>query len=429
MDETSFFVRPLDVAFFGPPEAQSAGDTHYSRSLFPLPPRAFQGLVRSRLLTAGKLQHSLSDRSKQARQERERLVGGSDTLPAGWQITGPLPISRVERGEEEQGAVFMPWVPAPTFLVRPSAKVQRSGALQRSEEQEPPLRVRRIELHPRDHATGGVAGRKRTWQVVLGTPGFTAGEPLDGWIDARNLFWALSGEGSWSPQGFRHSPPIVRRELRVGLALEAGTRQAKDRMLYAVDQLRFDGVGGFVGTLRVSGGLPAALSPEALTTGTAPLGRWHRLAALEPAPPLVTEWLRIERGEHLPERAEDGWYWLIAITPFCSETKAREGSAGGEPSVLAPTLHSVSCAEQIEFWGALLGKAVVLGGFSLSDNKARPNRTYVPAGSAWVFKIPGVAPERRAEMLRELNGAHCLGPLEEARMGFGRVLVGRALDE
>lgn len=420
MIETSFFVRPLDVAFFGPPEAQSAGDTHYSRSLFPPPPRAFQGLVRTRLLAAAELRYSLADRSKEAQRERQQLVGGPDALPSGWQIEGPLPVERIdarEQGEEK----FMPWVSAPAFLVRaPEGK-------------RPPLRTRRIQLDSNDHALGGVAGRTRPpEQDVLGTRGFVGAEPLEGWIDAKNLLWALSGEGSWAHERFRPLPRMVRRELRVGLALEPGTRQAKDRMLYAVDQLRFNGSGGFVGTLRVPGGLPAQLSAAALTTGTAPFGRWHRLAALEPPPALVDEWNRIVRGEHLPEKpsAED-CFWMVALTPFRSGTATSGDSAGprSEHSTLRPQVHSVNGADCVEVLGAQLGKSMVLGGLSLADGKARPNRTYVAAGSAWLFRIRDVTPARRGEILREINGAHCLGPVEEARMGFGRVLVGRALEE
>lgn len=411
MSETSFFVRPLDVAFFGPPEAQSAGDTHYSRSLFPPPPRAFQGLVRSRLLSAAQLQHPLDNYSPAAQQEREKLVGNSDTLPPGWQIEGPIPVSRSpQTGEHKEDEPLVPWVAAPAFLV------------QRPDQPGTPQKARWIEITPDDHATGGVAGVERPFgQHVLGTRGFT-GQPLAGWIDAANLFWALTGEGCWKPEGHQMLPPIVKRELRVGLAVNRNTRQAEDRMLYAVDQLRFDGQGGFVGTLRTRENLPPSLSADALTHGTAPFGRWHRLAALEPTPRLTPVWTNLTNGTHLPQELEEGTlFWMVAITPWRLDPPP---NSAPEQSALQPRIHSVEGANQIEILGALLGKSITLGGFSMAHRQARPNQIYVPAGSAWMFTIPHVTPAQRGMIVRQLNGSHCLGPEEEARMGFGRVLVG-----
>jgi hypothetical protein len=406
MSAISFFVRPLDVAFFGPPDAQSAGDTHYARSLFPPPPRTFQGLVRSRLLAAAELRHGLD--SKEGRQERADLVGTPDALPAGWQIEGPIPACKPVQGDRRMAKPLVPWLPAPAFLFRAPGRSK-------------PLRATLISVAEDDHAMGGVAGANRPFGPhVIATRGFVGNEPLGDWIDAQNLLWALSGEGRWDAEGHRDLPPMVTRELRVGLALERDTRRAEDRMLYAVDQLRFDGEGGFIGGLSFSGSL-RGLSEAVLSSGTAPFGRWHRLAALEPVPDLVEPWSKVVNGEHLPrEPEEDARFWMVSVTPWRLEP-------GDE--AMRPAIHGVRGADPIQILGSVLGKALTLGGYSMAERRARPNQTYVPAGSAWLFSIPGVSKQRRGEIVRDLNGAHCLGPREESRMGFGRVLVGIALGD
>lgn len=403
MSETAFFVRPLDVAFFGPPDAQSAGETHYASSLFPPPPRTFQGLVRSRLLAAATPPLDLRDRSVGARQERAALVGESDRLPPGWQIEGPLPA--VWNGDH-----LTPWLPAPLFLRRRALPRPSTGA---------PVRARLMDLVREDCARGGVAGQsseRLQSENVIGALGCDDAKPLEAWLDASNLRWALTGKGRWAPQGSRELPPMVCREQRVGLAVDPTSRRARDRMLYAVDQLRFDGNGGFLGQLHAE--LPSGLSAEALTTGTAALGRWNRPAALENVPTLDPAWLELSSGEHLPsEPREDARFWLVCITPWRSDSPRQ------------PSIQGVSGAAAIDVLGALLGRPVTLGGFSMAEHRARPNQLYVPAGSAWLFRVPGVTPARRAEILRALHRSHCLGPREEARMGFGQVLVGIEADE
>jgi hypothetical protein len=415
MTEIPFFVRPLEVAFFGPPDAQAAGDTHYARSLFPPPPRAFQGFVRSRLLAAAEPPLDLSDPSRAARQERAALVGDSDRLPKGWQIEGPVPAAWCRDRE-----CLVPWLPAPRFLRRQASARWRDR---------PPLRSRFVALDREDRAQGGVNGtgsKAAEQKHTIGTRGLADSGPLEEWVDSQNLHWALTGKGDWSPAGRAELPPMVRRQLRVGLAVDPASRRAQDRMLYAVDQLHFDGKGGFVGTLRAD--LSSGLSPEALTAGTAPFGRGNRLAALEQLPDVDPAWTDLLDGKHLPrEPPESARFWMVSITPWRCEAGAARNASPEHPA-LSPKLHGDAGADSIEFLGALLGKPLTLGGFSMAEGRARANQIYVPAGSAWLFRVPGVSPARRGEILSALNRSHCLGPREEARMGFGRVLVGTESD-
>lgn len=73
---------------------------------------------------------------------------------------------------------------------------------------------------------------------------------------------------------------------------------------------------------------------------------------------------------------------------------------------------------------ALTGRPVTLGGFDLTTGGPRPNRAYVPGGSAWLVEVTGGSPEERRDRLVALHDRHPLGPAEEARFGFGHTLVG-----
>lgn len=410
MTEIAFFVRPFEIAFFGPPDAQAAGDTHYARSLFPPPPRTFQGMVRSRLLAAAEPPLDLTDRSRRARHERAALVGDSERLPPGWQIEGPVPVCK-------DGERLIPWLPAPQLL-RKRANARTKDA--------PPLRASLVALDAADRAIGGVNGAEDQAtgnEHAIGTRGFADSGPVEGWISAQNLKWALCGQGVWNRAEHAELPPMTQRQLRVGLAVDREKRRAQDRMLYAVDQLHFDGQGGFLGGLRAD--LAASISPEALTTGTAPFGRWNRLAALEPVAKVDSAWTELVDGGHLPEEpAEGARFWLMSLTPWRCERSRDTQSTATSHAARAPKLSGKVGSDSIEFLGALLGKPITLGGFSMAEGRARPNQLYVPAGSAWLFRVPEVSAARRGEILRALNGSHCLGPREEARMGFGRALVG-----
>jgi CRISPR type III-B/RAMP module-associated protein Cmr3 len=397
MKEFAFFARPLDSAFFGPPDAQSAGETHYARSLFPPPPRAFQGLVRTRLLATAQPPLNLADYSERAKREREDLVGGAERLPQGWQIEGPFALCW-----DKNAGKHVPWFPAPEFLRRPKNSLDPA-----------PRCARVVPLAKDDHALGGVGGDLggRDGDVVLGSKGFDDGGAFGGWISAENLRWALTGRGEWDPRGHGELPPAVRRETRAGVALDSSTRRARDHMLFSVEQLRFDGRGGFLGTLR--GDVSSRVPADALTQGTAAFGRWNRLVALEEAPDLDSDLTSLLNAEALRSSFSDRTYfWMMLLTP-ARLTKP-----------LRPTLHGVTDAEQIEIRGAVLGSPLTLGGYSLAERRARPNQRYVPAGSAWLFQVPGVPDDRRGEIVRALNRSHCLGDEEEARMGFGQVLVG-----
>jgi hypothetical protein len=397
MTETVFYVRPFDTGYFGPPAAQSAGETHFARSLFPPPPRAFQGLVRTRLLEAASPKLNLSDKSRDAQRAVAALVGEPEQLPAGWQIDGPFPVS------EEGDKTLMPWLPAPQFLRRAALKAHA------------PLRAGLIKHSEDDRAIGGVSGRTdAAVDYLLGVSGVDDRGALGGWISGNNLLWALTDEGSWSESGHAPLPAMARRELRTGLALQRGERRAMDHMLYSHEDVRFDGRGGFLGKLTAH--LPPGLSEQSLHQGFAPFGRANRLVEFAPAKP-HRSWSRLTSGAHLPATPDESTrFWMMLLTP------ARVDKELFEESVVHPIVHPPS--GEVRFLGALLGAPLTLGGYSIAQHRARSNSRYLPAGSCWLFELTEKDPGRRGDILQALNGSHCLGRRDEAAMGFGQVLIG-----
>ena len=405
-----FYVRPFDTAFFGPPEAQSAGETHFARSLFPPPPRSFQGLVRTRLLQGAQPPLNLSDRSPSGRRTVEALVGTTEKLPEGWQVDGPFPVS------EDQTEQLTPWFVAPLFLRRGKAGTSA------------PLKAQFLETSPDDRVLNAISSgnanktdrKDHQPNGVLGVPGFDDNGPLDEWITASNMLWALTGQGAWEPGGQASLPTMVAKEFRTGLALESKTRRAMDHMLYSCEDLRFNGRGGFVG--RLTAQLPAALSANSLSQGTVAFGRGGRLATLAPAESLDQfdqAWYRLVQGDYIPAALEEKTrFWMVLLTPVRFDEAFSEAAR----PLQQPRVYDSQ--EEIRFLGSIAGKPLTLGGYSIAEHSALPNYRYLPAGSCWLFDLPNLSPERRAETLRLLNFSHCLGRRDEAAMGFGHVAVG-----
>ena len=79
---------------------------------------------------------------------------------------------------------------------------------------------------------------------------------------------------------------------------------------------------------------------------------------------------------------------------------------------------------RVRIHAALTGTPQIIGGYAMASGSSRPNRVYVPAGSAWWCTLEGGDTHQGAATLRLLNNAHTLGEPREALFGFGHTLVG-----
>lgn len=137
---------------------------------------------------------------------------------------------------------------------------------------------------------------------------------------------------------------------------------------------------------------------------------FHAVASLHP------DWTHVMEGRHLPDTIdqEGECFWLLALTPAFLTDPGRPLDRFIPVGDVAVTVEA-----------ALTGRPVTVGGFEMASGRPRPNRLYVPAGSAWLLRLDGGTPETRAATVRALNNRHPLGDPAEAAMGFGHTLVGR----
>jgi hypothetical protein len=392
-----FFVEPAETLMFGQPRSFAAGEGHHSRSVFPPSPFTFQGLIRTRLLHGARPAIDLE--ASASREEIASLIGPPDHLPRGWQITGPYPAQR-RRGENNDDVWIEPWVPAPRFL----------------------LRTERGEILParptsRAHTSLSDLGEN---PVLFGRPEKGAFRALSGWVAPAALKQALTladhegalawAEGQWTHEAL---PPFVCQEFQPGLAIDRGRATASHGLLYFLEALRFSTGSGLLGGFSAS--LPDRLDARALEEGADLFGRKGRLVSFHEADGLDPDWENIMAGRHLPEEvSEEDCFWLVALTPVRLENALR----------LSPR-EALPGGVRLETLAALTAPPLALGGFSLAESRARPNRLYVPAGSTWAVRLAGADPAARAAALRVLNNRHPFGDAEEAAMGFGHMVAGR----
>ena len=423
MARTEFWLRPLDPLFFGPPQSFLAGEAHHARSAFPPSPWTLQGIVRTHLLKSAQqdLDFSLADRSQAARRERAALVGAPDALPAGWQLRSPVPV---EEREVDDEPCLHAWFPVPRFLFRRSDRGDG-----------PPVRAQVLIDESSDSPWDLADDRTASWAdrgdtVIVGPPP-DAGEPtpLQGWVDANNLRWALTGQGNWSPQGHDENlPPFVRRERQVGVAIDDQVGTAQDRMLYTLERLRFRDRSGLWSSLdidRVHGGL----HPDRLRNGIAHAGRRIRPVELAPAPEKGRAWQALERpDESLTRLAGDDSdrkvrVWLYLASP------AYIAAEQDRPRIRFEV--GAGSGVTVRVRAAILGAPELHGGFSMASGASRGNQMLVPAGSVWLIEIEGGQPAERVRVLRALHGDYPLADprndpeaREHAAFGFGRTFVG-----
>ena len=380
--DAAFLVIPTDTLWLRGGRPFRGGEESYDPGLFPPTPWTFQGLIRTHVLHE-RLGEGLA---RASRTEIEGIVGPPDRLPPGWQIEGPFPARILADGKVE------PWVPCPRFL--------RPGRSWRA----PPERSRRMP----GAATEGILAREDgEW---LGAPGHPSG-PLEGWISARNLAWALAGWGAWRPVeaafGSKHAggalPPFVAPETRPGVVLRRSDGSAEDHMLYAGVHHRFAPRSGIYGALR-----GADLDVD--FRGGAFMGRRNRTVSLQRAR-TVREWDSLRLGDQLrlSEVPDPLHLRLVLLSPALVRRK-------GEVAPLELPRGARIMAVEAD-------AGPDIGGFDRIGHGSRAARSTWAAGSTWWIRIEGGSPEDRLEAARSLQGLGPHRPDDFERFGFGQRLV------
>jgi len=410
---SAFWIQPGEAFYFGPPSSLPAGDSHHGRSLFPPPPGAWQGLIRTRLLAAAGL--NLRDNSRRGKQERADLVGAPDALPAGWHIEGPIPAEGTTSG-------LMGYFPTPQWVLR------------RTDDQDwtsPPQPVLALPLDRLGLPTlasdleenGGASPRE--FPVPVGAPKVGRAQALGGWLNATDMLEVLKGghpapldRATWAKRRPPHwdLPPCAHWESRPGVAIDGGTGSAKQGMLYKLQTVRMADGAGLWGQLH--GTLPAPIPPDALHGGIVTAGRKARPVFFRASSPRHPDWETLCRGSYLPPQVQDGarfWLYLLSHTYLSMPAQPRmKASSSGQTTGVA-----------IHVRAALLKKPLWLGGISLESHKVRANLPHVPAGSAWLIELRGGSAKDRGKALHDLhNTPQLFEKPERAAFGEGITLVG-----
>ena len=403
---TAFWIRSIESIYHGPPASLPAGESHHGFSLFPPPPSAWQGIIRTRLLAATNL--NLQDRSDRARKEREDLIGSPDELPDGWSIEGPVPVKL--ESDRLQG-----YFPTPLWVL----KATRDGKAS-------PLPFLALPIEGSwDSASNHPLGDF----VPIGAPKHGRARAMGGWLSASDLLRVLDGrvpnplsDDQWRERRRTWElPPGAHWETHTGIALEPGEARVREGMLYALKRIRLDWNAGLFGRLHARPAPP--LSFEALRRGTQTGGRKARPFFFEDPPPRHQDWEAIESGAYLPDKvAENQLFWLYLSSPIHLKDPAR-------PQFVLPSDIQKDGVE-VHVRTALLRPPLWLGGLSIEQGRSKPNRPHVPAGSGWLITLRGGDETSRAQALRSL---HCRSAFFEpgmnhetdATFGKGITFVGK----
>ncbi|MFK5953735.1 MAG: type III-B CRISPR module-associated Cmr3 family protein [Desulfobacterium sp.] len=408
------FLNPVSSLYFGPPGAFNAGEDHVGESWFPPPISSFQGMIRTKLLQEVGVFNP--------RERVADLVGTPDKLPEGWQLTGPFPARYLPNNR------FEVWLPAPAFLLPPMDKHATTPLFSRQcspEEEEVMLMDDGMRLN--DSTNNSEPNR---FLSLAGKPGTAEDKPMQGWLSARNLLWALNPENSklqWKPHGCTlHLPPFVFKETKSGLAREKEsnnsimtiTGRPKESMLYFLKRLRFAPLSGLTGSLKLPDASPLP-DDAAMNHGTLPGGSKGGVVAFEKLTAKDDSWEKIINGDHLvsmeqddPKKPELDMVWITLISPGQWKSFDNLSSMLKSPEPVSLTIIS------------LVGHApIYLGGYNLVKKLPRQAMPWYPAGTSILARLSGGSAEERINYLKELNYSCLLAPEERRPFGYGHILV------
>ena len=394
-----FRLIPDDVLFFRDGRPATRGDDHYLPSIFPPHPSTLYGAVRTRrLLDEGVDLSKLGpDKGAAWRELPEDLSGelgdwgGFGSL----EVRGPWLV----RDETE---ILVP-VPADlgvTLAPRPAARGRR----------EPPRpRVERVARFLLDEGEAGEAGghshplgllspyERKGAQWVPWDPPEVPPRPARGWYLTASGFDRWASGGAPEPGELVHEDELWVAEPRVGVAIEAETRSARDGHLFTF---------GFV-RLREQ----VSLGFEARSSRLAPerrvrLGGEGRTCWLTGGPPLPGT--PAAAGERLR---------LVAATPLLS-------TSGGWPPGFSEEQTEAALGERrVRLRAACVPGHVKIGGWNLAKGEAKALRRAVPAGSVFSIEAADDGGDLDAPSLHGTNHSDIPGE-HLAQQGFGLLLAG-----
>jgi CRISPR-associated protein Cmr3 len=412
-DWTSFRLEPDDVLFFRDGKPSTRGTDHYLRSLFPPYPSTLYGAVRTRRLLDGGVDLAGLDETSWGR----RLNGLSAELGP-WGGFGSLRLRGpwLLRGDE-------PLLPVPADLGVIPAKATQDAA---------PRIETVVRYRPSSESLPGGGSHPEGLRLLLphGTDGDPWKPPAPGVEPRPATGWLLvpAGLAVWrsgglpAPDHFVHASTLWHDETRTGLGLRPKLRISEDGQLYTFGFVRL--LPGVSLGFEVAG---SGLKPE----GRLRLGGEGRSVLLAPGPTFPSysdvkvpplPWERGFGGEGPGEAGSPGLRPLLTLT---FATPALSATGAWPPGFSEAQLQRRIGDVPVRLVGAAVPGSVLVGGWDLARNQAKPLRRALPAGSVFLFEpLDGIA---AAEAANQLDGM-CLSDFSGneglAQQGFGLVAAG-----
>lgn len=366
----ALIIRPHDVLLFRDGKPFSAGTDTRARSLFPPTPFTVQGAIRARVLFSSGVSPAAysTSPSDPAVQALRQKIGFSSQSYGQLQLSGPF-LARQEKGG------WVRYFPAPADIVQSNGRYHILR----------PLKSLNAESNRPE--------KDLAWTWIRTTERV---ENVRGWIDEAQLLNYIDGQ---PPARLVQEEEFVLHEPRFGIALQAGTRTAREGFLYMADFLRLKEDVAF--WVEVDGIQPSDLGGDRgfLQLGGEARTAWYEQSESRSLPSSPTP---------LPER-----FKVVLLTPAWF-------SPGWYPSD-----SSRFFTGSVRLVAAVIPRYQSLGGAYVDDQHRRsafqkPMRRFVPAGSVFYFEHDGNVAYNGKPLTETPSGEGDFG-----QIGFGYVVIGK----
>lgn len=358
------FIEPLDVMRFRDGKPFSAEEDVIATSMFPPFPSTFYGAVRAEILSRQNFQFQPLSSIEDKRDYLNRI----DSMTHDLRIVGPF------IADENQLEYF----PIPKDIVE--IKGQDKKYVQLKSRNSPIFQSDSKDLPP-----------SPMWVKTNYDEHIEDGK---GFIGESELKIYLRGEeDSWS---ILNPDKIFQKEERVGIKRSSSTKTSEEGFFYIAEFIRLNGQFGFTLDVEGSGSLP--------DKGFLRLGGESRAASYR-----KIEDRKWDDDAIKKKIKETGKFKLYLLSPaIFNKGWVAEWMQNGEKDGL-----------KFKFVSACVGKPVPVGGFDIVQNKPKPMKKAVPAGSVYFFELLGGEVD-------ELFKAFQFKSISDERQneGFGITLIG-----
>lgn len=357
------FIQAQDVWMFRDSKPFTAQQSFVARSQFPPNPQTMQGMIRTHYLES----QAVDWRAYAAGDERDELyaavghagIKGTPPTLGNLQITGPFVA--IENGQDK----IQRLLPAPLDLLF-NAETGELSTLT-------PLAERAFFTNlPFD-----------SWQPLTQTPG---AKPVEGWLDEDQFSDYLNKRPVRG--GLRKNKEVFEFEDRIGLGMDHRRRAAQEGLLY---RARFIRPHNDIGLLMHVN--QALLSDS----GFIRVGGESRSARF-----------RILKNYNLPKPPASGRIKIVLLTPAYFSDGWRPEGADSE--------RWTSWVGRGQLVSSVIGKPITISGWDIANNRSKPLRHFVPAGSVYYFD----SADYQSQPFTETPP----GEPDFGSMGFGSIAVG-----